>query len=84
MRVVTACCMCGPNGCNVLLYINDNVPLFPCVAAEISARFDHPGPAADATQPEELSGARPDGAMVRMKKKHPVLTSYLGFSSGKA
>lgn len=40
----------------------------PSLAAEISTRPDHPGPAADATQPEELLGAWADGKMVRIIK----------------
>lgn len=42
--------------------------VFPFLAAEISTWLDHPGPAADTTQPEELSGARPAGPMVRIRK----------------
>lgn len=38
----------------------------PCLAAEISTWTDHPRPAADTTQPEELPGTWADGAMVRM------------------
>lgn len=39
--------------------------VFPCLAAEISTWLDYPRPAADTTQPEELPGTWPDGAMVR-------------------
>lgn len=41
------------------------VYIFPFLAAEISTWLDHPGPAADATQLEELPGARPAGPLVR-------------------
>lgn len=40
----------------------------PFLAAEISAWPDHPGLAADATQPEELFGTWADGKMVRITK----------------
>lgn len=40
----------------------------PFLAAEISTWPDHPGPAADTTQPKELSGTWADGKMVRIRK----------------
>lgn len=40
----------------------------PFLAAEISTWTDHPGSAADTTQPKELSGTWADGKMVRIIK----------------
>lgn len=41
---------------------------FPFLAAEISTWLDHPRPAADTTQLEELPGTWPAGPMVRITK----------------
>ncbi len=42
--------------------------VFHFLAAEISTWLDHPRPAADTTQLEELPGAWPAGPMVRVRK----------------
>lgn len=44
----------------------------PFLAAEISTWPDHPGPAADTTQPEELFGTWADGKMVRIKTSFKI------------
>lgn len=46
----------------IILYV------FPFLAAEISTWLDHPRPAADTTQLEELPGTWPAGPMVRIRK----------------
>lgn len=43
----------------------------PFLAAEISTWPDHPGLAADTTQPEKLFGTWADGKMVRITKMFP-------------
>lgn len=52
---------------NVVGCLRLMICVFSFLAAEISTWLDHPRPAADATQPEELSGAWPAGAMVRVR-----------------
>lgn len=44
----------------------------PFLAAEISTWPDHPGLAADTTQPEELFGTWADGKMVRIKTSFKI------------
>lgn len=51
----------------------------PFLAAEISTWPDHPGLAADTTQPEELFGTWADGKMVRIKKMLQNYSKSKGF-----
>lgn len=51
--------------------------VFPFLAVEISTWLDHTRPAANTSQPEELPGAWPDGSMVRIRKTHTNISSYV-------
>lgn len=50
------------------------VYIFSFLAAEISTWLDHPRPAADATQLEELPGTWPAGPLVRIQEMEVART----------